>query len=190
MSSIMSAHPILCASPQCLCMQTSRTPQRRSVRTLLPGISVSTHSHSARYIQPCSALTGDGLVEGLEWLNKTLRYRDHHRGCAGLASWLRIHAHVHVHVVHVRVALRLERCSRGEGKLEADETSGETARRRAYVCVPPPLKRDMDGERRIVALRRRTMNGNGNGKANRQAAESAVALSLPSPLRARTHSHL
>ena len=25
------------------------------------------------YIQPCSALMGDGLVEGLEWLNKTLR---------------------------------------------------------------------------------------------------------------------
>ena len=39
------------------------------------------------YIQPCSALTGDGLVEGLEWLNKTLGAR-HHRGCAGQAGEL------------------------------------------------------------------------------------------------------
>lgn len=33
--------------------------------------------HSLRqqewYIQPCSAATGDGLIEGLEWLHKTLR---------------------------------------------------------------------------------------------------------------------
>ena len=33
--------------------------------------------HSLRqqewYIQPCSAATGDGLIEGLEWLHKSLR---------------------------------------------------------------------------------------------------------------------
>ena len=50
-------------------------PRAMSTTEIMNGLNLKHHSSNPWFVQGCSGLSGDGLYEGLEWLNGTLKKR-------------------------------------------------------------------------------------------------------------------
>ena len=56
-------------------------PRAVPAHKVIDGLSLRSLRH-AWYLQPCSAISGDGVYEGLEWLHQALRKRRQQRAAS------------------------------------------------------------------------------------------------------------
>ncbi len=72
---LRNAHLLLFANKQD--KPGARSPSDIEENLRVAEISGFSDCHRSFRIQPCSAITGDGLVEGMEWLTRILNEKKH-----------------------------------------------------------------------------------------------------------------